>query len=396
MSRFIAGRLLSSLVVLWAIVTISFFLMRFAPGSPFDEDRRLPPAVEANKWLLFGLGEAVFSPLDGTVTSVADVVAGRDYPAGTALCVLTTDSGKEVRVSMRTSGKLVSLHVEEGDLIRGCAEQDCSDGVDSDGNGIIDGDRIAVIPKSLVAQYWSSLVRYARLDFGVTIASDGQRTVWENLKAALPISLELGLWALLIALFFGIGAGLVAGLKQNTWVDHVVMSFAMLGISVPTIVSGPLFIFIFIFGLGWFDYGGWSSWSDKVLPIMTLGLVYTAYFARLTRGGMLEVIHSDYIRTARAKGLSERAVVLRHALKGALLPTVSFLGPAVARIVTGSIVVERVFGLPGLSEYFITPALNRDYPMVLGVVVLYSALLVLMNLMVDIAYTYLDPRVSYD
>lgn len=376
MLRFILARLLSSVVVLWTVITLSFLLMRFAPGSPFDADRRLPAQVEANKWIDFGLGEEIVAPVAGEVR-LGPVLEGGHYEAGTLIGTLTGADGSVSRVSMPTSGKLVTLSASDGDAMEA-------------------GQRFAVVPKSMLDQYLSSLARYATLDFGVTISSEGQRTVWENLMAAFPISMELGLWALVLALLLGVGSGLLAGLKQNTWIDHTVMSGAMIGLSVPTIVSGPLFIVIFIYGLEWFRYGSWETWQDKVLPIVTLGLVYTASFARLTRGGMLEVIRSDYIRTARAKGLSERTVVLRHALKGAMLPTVSYLGPAIARIVTGSIIVERVFGLPGLGEFFITPALNRDYPMVLGVVVLYAMLLVLMNLIVDIAYTYLDPRVSYE
>ena len=377
MVRFIAGRLGGAVIVLWVIITLSFFMMRFAPGSPFDEDRRLPPAVEANKWLIFDMGVAVEAEVAGTVRLEPELVEGKEYPSETLLATVTDASGAGSEVRMPAAGKLVSIAVEDG------AE-------------VAAGDRIAVVPKPLVQQYLSALVSYAQLDFGKTLSSDGQRSVSENLMLGLPKSLELGLMALIFALIFGVSAGLYAGLKQNTWGDYTVMSFAMIGISVPTIVSGPIFIMIFGLSLGWLPVGGWDSWEHKILPVVTLGLVYTASFARLTRGGMLEVIRSDYIRTARAKGLDERRVVTRHALKGAILPTVSFLGPAIARIVSGSVVVEKVFGIPGLAEYFVTPALNRDYPMVIGVVFLYSLLLVVMNLVVDIAYTILDPRVSYD
>ena len=387
MLRFIANRLVGALVVLWAIITLSFLLLRFAPGSPFDQDRALPPAVEANKWIAFGLGEAIEAPEAGTIEAVGDIVISRDYESGTLIATLKGQSGTTHELRMPTGGTLVNLDVETGETLDA-------------------GARVAVVPKSLVSQYLTTLRRYATGDFGVTISSDGQRTVSENLALGLPVSLELGFYALLFSLIFGVGAGLYAGLKQNSWGDHAVMSLSMVGISVPTIVSGPVLILLCCYGVngftkstwGWelFAYGEWSTWRHKLLPVLTLGLVYTAIFARLTRGGMLEVIRSDYIRTARAKGLDERRVVLRHALKGAILPTVTFLGPAMARLVTGSIVVERIFGIPGLAEYFVTPAINRDYPMVLGVVVLYSTLLVLMNLLVDIAYTFLDPRVSYD
>ena len=377
MVRFVAGRLLGAVVVLWVIITLSFFMMRFAPGSPFDEDRRLPPAVEANKWLVFDMGEIVAAPAAGIVSLEADLVEGYEYPEGTLIGTVTTAAGEVLPIEMATGGKLVSIDVEEGDQVDA-------------------GARLGVIPKSLVVQYVTALGNYARLDFGKTLSSDGQRSVYENLMLGLPKSAELGLYALIFALLFGVSAGLYAGLKQNTRGDYVVMSFSMIGISVPTIVSGPILIMIFGLWLGWLPVSGWDSWQHKILPVLTLGLVYTASFARLTRGGMLEVVRSDYIRTARAKGLDERRVVTRHALKGAILPTVSFLGPAIARMVSGSVVVEKVFGIPGLAEYFVTPAFNRDYPMVIGVVVLYSLLLIVMNLVVDIAYTFLDPRVSYD
>ncbi len=377
MIRYIIGRLMGAVVVLWVIITLSFFMMRFAPGSPFDEDRRLPPAVEANKWLVFDMGEIVPAQAAGTVDLVDDLVEGYEYPAGTIIATLTTEAGEALPVTMATGGKLVSVDVEEGEQVAA-------------------GARIAVIPKSMIEQYVTALGNYAMLDFGKTLSSDGQRSVYENLMLGLPKSAELGLYALLFALLFGVSAGLYAGLKQNTIGDYAVMSFSMIGISVPTIVSGPILIMVFGLWAGWLPVSGWDTWQHKVLPVVTLGLVYTASFARLTRGGMLEVVRSDYIRTARAKGLDERRVVTRHALKGAILPTVSFLGPAIARMVSGSVVVEKVFGIPGLAEYFVTPAFNRDYPMVIGVVFLYSVLLIVMNLLVDIAYTFLDPRVSYD
>ena len=388
MPRYLAGRLLSSVVVLWAIVTVSFLLMRFAPGSPFDADRRLPASVEANKWMVFGLGEELVAPVDGTVVAVGAAGEGQEIEAGALVCAIDrlgldpvgrprTDAGERVEVTMPRAGRLVSVAVVAGQRVH-------------------QGERLAVVPRSLLAQYLTTLGRYARLDFGVTLSSDGQRTVAEELAAALPVSAELGLWALLLALLLGVSAGIFAGLRQNTWVDHAVMSVAMVGISVPTIVSGPVLIAVFAVWLGVLPAGGWESWPHRVLPVVTLALVYTAAFARLTRGGMLEVVRSDFIRTARAKGLGERAIVLRHAFKGAILPTVSFLGPAAAQIVTGSIVVEKVFGIAGLGDRFITPALNRDYPMVLGVVVVYSVVLVVANLLVDLAYAWLDPRVSYE
>lgn len=385
MLRFILGRLVSSAIVLWVLVTLSFFLMRFAPGGPFDQDRKLPPAVEANKWLKFKMGTALEAPVAGTISAVAEVVPKvTEVAAGTALVTLQPESGAPVVVAMPAAGQVVSLNVVPGEKVAA-------------------GAVLAVVPKPTLEQYFDAIGSYLVLDFGVTFSSDGQRTVNEELMRALPISLQLGGLALLFALLVGVPAGLLAGLRQNTWVDHTVMSAAMFGVSVPTMVSGPILIAIFATGLAILPPGGWEQvtpeWSTlehRILPVLTLGLAYVPTVARLTRGGMLEVIRSDWIRTARAKGLSEATIVRRHALRGALLPTVSWLGPGMAGIITGSVVVESVYRIPGLAENFVKPALNRDYPMVIGVVVVYAAILVLLNLLVDIAYTFLDPRVSLD
>jgi oligopeptide transport system permease protein len=243
-------------------------------------------------------------------------------------------------------------------------------------------------------QYFVYLKTLLSGSLGDSMISD--LTVLEILGEALPYSLLLGLQALFIALLFGIPAGLFAGLRQNTAADYSVMTVAMVGVSIPNFVLGPLLILLFAIHLGWFSAVGWYSWTDSILPSITLGLFYVAYVARLTRGGVLEVIRKDYIRTARAKGLKERLVVLRHALKGALLPVVSYLGPAFAALLAGSVVVEEIFNLPGVGTHFVRSALNRDYNLVLGTIILYSSLLVMLNMLVDILYTVLDPRVSYD
>lgn len=385
MTRFILGRLVSSLVVLWVLVTLSFFLMRFAPGGPFDADRKLPPAVEANKWMRFNMGVELTAPIAGTVVEKATVVEKvTELPEGTALVVIQPESGARQTVAMPFDGQVVALKATVGEKVEA-------------------GASIAVVPKPVFQQYLDAIGGYLTLDFGVTITSDGQRSVNEELMRALPISLTLGGLAMLFALFIGVPAGLIAGLRHNSWLDHTVMSASMVGISVPTMVSGPILITLFALGLGWFPAqkweaatADWSTWQHRVLPVITLGLAYVPTIARLTRGGMLEVIRSDWIRTARAKGLSDGVIVRRHALKGAILPLVSWLGPGMASIITGSVVVESLYGIPGLAENFVKPALNRDYPMVIGVVVVYAAILVLLNLIVDIVYTFLDPRVSVD
>lgn len=243
-------------------------------------------------------------------------------------------------------------------------------------------------------QYARYLATLARGSLGNSMKTD--LTVLETLTAGLPFTIQLGLQALLVALFLGVPAGLLAGLKQNRMADYVTMTVAMVGVSVPNIVLGPLMIMLFSLQLGWFTAVGWEKWADSILPSVTLGLFYAAYVARLTRGGMLEIIRKDFIRTARAKGLTEQIVVFRHALKGALLPVVSYLGPALAALLTGSVVVEEIFSLPGIGTHFVRSALNRDYNLVLGTIILYSTVLVFLNLVVDILYTFIDPRVSYD
>ena len=251
------------------------------------------------------------------------------------------------------------------------------------------------LDEPVVVQYLRYMERLLfHADLGPSIKQNAP--VVEVVAEALPYSLILGAQAMLFALLLGVPIGLLAGLKQNTVADWGSMSFAMIGVSIPNFVLGPILILIFASGLGIFRSGGWMGWSDSILPSISLGLFYTAYVARLTRGGMLEVVRQDYIRTARAKGLVERMVVARHALKGAILPVVSYLGPAFASVMTGSVVIEKVFNVPGLGTFFVDAAFNRDYFLVLGVIMVYSTLLVLLNLTVDILYSVIDPRVSYD
>jgi len=216
--------------------------------------------------------------------------------------------------------------------------------------------------------------------------------VEDLIRRSFPVSMQLGLCALAIALCIGLPAGIIAALKKNSLLDYVPMLTAMLGICLPTFVMGPLLILIFSSGLGWFSPIGWYTWGDMVLPSLTLGLYYAAYVARLTRGGMLEVLNQDFIRTARAKGASETRVILKHSLRGGLLPVVSFLGPAFAGLISGSFVIETIFSIPGLGKFFVTAAFNRDYTMVIGTVLFYATLIILMNLLVDILQAWLNPR----
>jgi oligopeptide transport system permease protein len=222
------------------------------------------------------------------------------------------------------------------------------------------------------------------------------RTVNEIIADKLPVSLELGLISLAIALVVGLTLGVLAAIQRNTWIDYLCSSVAMVGICVPTFVLGPLLVLIFAIHFGWFNASGWYTPIDRVLPSLTLGCVYAAYIARLTRGGMLEVLNQDYIRTARAKGASEVRVIFHHALRGGLLPVVSFLGPAIAGILTGSFVIETIFQIPGLGREFVNSAFNRDYTLVLGTVILYATLLIGLNLVVDIVQVWLNPKLKFE
>ncbi|MGA2018173.1 MAG: ABC transporter permease subunit [Opitutaceae bacterium] len=222
------------------------------------------------------------------------------------------------------------------------------------------------------------------------------RSVNEIIAEKLPVSAELGLLSLGVALGMGLPLGVLAAVRRNTWIDYLCSSVAMVGICVPTFVLGPLLILVFAINLGWFNASGWYGPIDRVLPSLTLGLVYAAYIARLTRGGMLEVLSQDYIRTARAKGATETRVVMKHALRGGLSPVVSFLGPAIAGIVTGSFVIETIFQIPGIGREFINSAFNRDYTLVLGTVILYAGFLIAMNLAADIALVWLNPRLKFE
>jgi oligopeptide transport system permease protein len=276
--RFVLGRLLAVIPTLWVIVTLTFFLIRLAPGGPFQSEKDIPAEAKAALEARYGL----------------------DQP----------------------------LHV----------------------------------------QYLKYLGNVVRFDFGPSYKFPA-RSVREIITGALPVSLELGGLSMLLALALGIPIGTLAAVRQNSKWDHGPMAFAMLGVSIPNFVLGPILIFVFALTLRWLPPALWGGPSHKVLPVITLSAVYVAYIARLTRGGMLEITRQDFIRTARAKGLPEWRIVVRHALRGGLLPVVSFLGPAVARAVTGAIVVEKIFAVPGVGQYFVNAAFNRDYTLVMGVVV---------------------------
>lgn len=244
-------------------------------------------------------------------------------------------------------------------------------------------------------QYLDFLGDALRGDLGPSLAQAPHR-VTDLIGDSFPVSLELGFYALCVALVIGLCAGALSAIRPHTAFDHVPMGVAMFGICIPNFVLGPLLVLAFALWMEWLPVSGWDQPSDKILPAVTLGAVYAAYIARLFRSGMLEVLGQDFIRTARAKGLRESRVVLRHALRGGIQPVVAYLGPASANMLTGSFVVEEIFNIPGLGSYFVAAALNRDYTMIMGTVLVYATLILLFNLLVDIAQAWLDPRMRKD
>jgi len=302
MWRFIVGRLLQAIPVIFIVITATFFLVRAAPGGPFDAEKAVIP---------------------------------------------------EVKQALERQYRLdLPLH----------------------------------------EQYFAYLKDLAQGDLGPSFKYPG-RTINELIESGLPATAELGAYALLIAIFIGSLAGILAALRPNTLQDYIPMSFAMIGICMPTFLLGPLLVLVFGIQLDWLPVSGWGDIpGDKILPSITLGAAYAAYVARLSRAGMLEVLSQDYIRTARAKGLPEWQVVLKHGLRGGMLPVITFLGPAFAGLLAGSFVVETIFQIPGLGRFYVQAAFNRDYTMILGTTVFLSTLIVLFNLLSDIVAAWLNPR----
>jgi oligopeptide transport system permease protein len=251
------------------------------------------------------------------------------------------------------------------------------------------------LDKPWYQQYGIMIGNIVRGDFGDSLKYEGQ-SVNEIIRRHFPYSAIIGILAYILALVLGLAAGIVAALKQNSAFDYGSMSLAMLGLSVPNFVIGPILVLIFSLWLYILPPARWGGISSIILPVITLAAIYAAYIARLTRAGMLEVMRSDYIRTARAKGLSEWKVLLKHAVRGGLIPVVSFTGPALAALLAGTVVVERVFAIPGLGNIFIQSVLNRDEPLILGIVAFLSILIMIFNLLVDVSYAFLDPRIRYE
>jgi oligopeptide transport system permease protein len=300
-------RLLGAIPTLFVVITVSFFMMRLAPGGPFDRERMLAPAVEANIMKAYDL----------------------DQP--------------------------------------------------------------------LIVQYWRYLSKALQGDLGPSFKYQDY-TVVELIASGFPVSFQIGITAIILALVVGSSLGILAALRQNSLIDHGVMALAMIGIAIPNFVMAPLMTLVIGVYLKLLPVGGYGGGSlrNLILPTIALALPPIAYIARLMRGSMIEVLRSNYVRTARAKGLPPRLVIGRHAVRAAFLPVVSYLGPAIAGIITGSVVIETIFGIPGIGRYFVQGALNRDYTLVMGVVIFYGSLIILLNLVVDLVYGLLDPKVRYD
>lgn len=306
MLKFIAKRIFEAIPTMLVLITVSFFLMRFAPGNPFSSERPLPPEVMANIEAKYGLDKPVFEQY---TTYLTNVVQGDFGPS------------------------------------------------------------------------------FKYLDY----------TVNELISVALPVSAKVGFIAFIFTVILGVTIGTIAALKQNSWLDYTIMSTAMLGVVMPSFVLAPALIYLFSLHWNLFPAGGWHDGSLQylVLPVIAMSLLYVATFARITRGSMIETLNSNFIRTARAKGLSYRYIILKHALKPALLPVVSYMGPAFVGIITGSVVVETIFGLPGIGKLFVNAAFNRDYSLVMGVTILIGFLFILFNAIVDILLAMIDPKIRY-
>ena len=306
MLKFIAKRIFEAIPTMLVLITVSFFLMRFAPGNPFSTEKPLPPEVMANIEAKYGLDKPVFEQY---TTYLFNVVQGDFGPS------------------------------------------------------------------------------FKYLDYSVN----------ELISVALPVSAKVGFVAFVFTVILGVTVGTIAALKHNTWVDYTIMSTAMLGVVMPSFVLAPALIYLFSLHWDIFPAGGWQGGTFMyiVLPVIAMSLLYVATFARITRGSMIETLNSNFIRTARAKGLSYRYIVVKHALKPALLPVVSYMGPAFVGIITGSVVVETIFGLPGIGKLFVNAAFNRDYSLVMGVTILIGFLFILFNAIVDILLAVIDPKIRY-
>jgi ABC-type dipeptide/oligopeptide/nickel transport system permease component len=334
MGRFIVRRLLWLLVVAFFVSLITFAFAHAVPGGPFSREKKVPPAVLKNLEAKYNLDAPLWE-------QYVDYI-----------------------------GAIVIPRIIQGEP-----------------SGSLMEDHLINIPLG-------SSHTFQWMNFGPSFKSQS-RTVNDIFRENLPVSFELGFYAFLVATGIGIPLGVLAALKQNSLWDYFAMGVAIFGVSVPVIVLGPIFIWLFALELDWFLPTGWGSWRQEVLPSVALGLASSALIARLTRASLLQVIREDYIRTARAKGLAEYVIVIRHALRNSLIPVITVMGPIFAILVTGTFVTETVFGIPGMGKYFVSSIGNRDYTVIMGTILLFAVIIVIANLIVDLVYAWLDPRIRY-
>ena len=304
MLSYILKRIAGTVPTLFIIITIAFFMIRLAPGGPFDSEREVPAEIAENLERVYHLNDPLWQ------------------------------------------------------------------------------------------QYGYYLLNVLKGDFGPSFKYQDY-SVSELIAQGFPVSIQLGLLAIILALVIGVTLGSIAALRQNKTIDYLVMTLAMTGITIPNFVMAPILVLVFAVFLGWFPAGGWGDLKHMILPVIALSLPQIAMVARMTRASLIETMNAPYIKTAKAKGLPPRLILVRHASRATMLPIISWLGPATAAIITGSVVVEQIFGLPGIGRHFVNGALNRDYTLVMGVVIFYGVIIILMNLLVDLLYAWLDPRIRY-
>ena len=377
MQRFILRRILWNIPVLILITVVTFGMMQIVPGGPFtagSSGRPIPPEIRANMMAKYGLDKPVW----------------QQYLNYMGRLLLHFDFGP----SLRRPGRTVNQMLFGGNFLVDVLREHLRDEFGTAASSMTFAETPSLFDsKALVVKTNGEPVAYIYITW-----SDRFEAVKQFLTLApVMVSAQVGLVSIALALIIGIPLGIISALKQNTWIDYIAMFISMLGVSIPNFILGIVLILVFALWLELLPTYGWGeSWKQVVMPAVTLGTGGMAFIARLTRASMLEVIRADYIRTARAKGLAERVVVLRHALKNSLIPVTTVLGPMMAAWLTGSFLVEWVFSIGGIGKFFVSAVTDRDYTLIMGTILIYSIALVLFNLAVDIAYGFIDPRIRFD
>ncbi|HHS97653.1 MAG TPA: ABC transporter permease [Chloroflexi bacterium] len=377
MQRFIIRRILWNIPVLILISMVTFGMMQIVPGGPFTagaSGRPIPPEIRAHMMAKYGLDKPVW----------------QQYLNYMGRLILHFDFGP----SLRRPGRTVNQMLFGGNFLVDVLREHLRDEFGTAASSMTFAEPPGLFDsRALVVKTSGEPVAYIYITW-----ADRFEAVKRFLTLApVMVSAQVGLVSIALALLIGIPLGIISALKQNTWIDYIAMFISMLGVSIPNFILGIGLILIFALWLGWLPTYGWGeSWKQVIMPAITLGTGGMAFIARLTRASMLEVIRADYIRTARAKGLAERVVILRHALKNSLIPVTTVLGPMMAAWLTGSFLVEWVFSIGGIGKFFVSAVTDRDYTLIMGTILIYSTALVLFNLAVDIAYGFIDPRIRFD